>query len=262
MTERVISGAQPEGEESFKTLEALGVKTIITVDGARPNVELARKYGMGYVHLPIGYDGVDPDEGRAIAKAINEMPGPVYLHCHHGKHRSAAAVAVACVYNGTLKPSQAEAVLQTFGTGQNYIGLWAAARDAKPLDPAELRNLKVEFVETAKIADFAERMVEVDRHWDHVKLIQAAGWRTPPDHPDLDPAHEVLQVQEHLHESGRLKNSVARPHEFRKRLVESEDGAKALHGLLQARPVDQDAANTAFKNVAASCVSCHKAYRD
>ena len=52
-----------------------------------------------------------------LARAIDEVEGPVYVHCHHGKHRSAAAVATACVMNGRLKPGQAESVLKTFGTG-------------------------------------------------------------------------------------------------------------------------------------------------
>src|SRR5688572_2727995 len=139
VTERVISGAQPDGEASFEALKVLGVKTIISVDGAKPDVESARKHGMRYVHLPITYGTVTPGQGRALAKAMAELPGPVYVHCHHGRHRSAAAVAVGCVYNGTLKAEQAEAVLETFGTGLNYKGLWKAAREARPVDSAELR---------------------------------------------------------------------------------------------------------------------------
>jgi protein tyrosine phosphatase (PTP) superfamily phosphohydrolase (DUF442 family) len=262
VTDRVISGAQPEGEAAFAALQKLGVKTILSVDGAKPDIELAHKYGMTYVHLPIGYDGVTPQRGREIAKAIEEKPGPVYVHCHHGKHRSAAAVAVACVYDGSLRPDQAEAVLQTFGTGKNYKGLWAAARAAEKLDPKELAALKIDFVETAKIADLTEHMVRVDQHWEHVKQVQKAGWKAPADHPDLDPAHEVLQVQEHLFESGRLESHADRPERYRKMLTQSVDGTKSLGDLLRAKPVDAAAADKAFKQVAASCVSCHQAFRD
>src|SRR5688500_2602420 len=41
VTEKVLSGAQPEGEESFKALQRLGVKTIVGVDGGTPDVALA-----------------------------------------------------------------------------------------------------------------------------------------------------------------------------------------------------------------------------
>lgn len=262
VTDKVLSGAQPENEESFKSLQKLGVRTIISVDGAKPDVAAAKKYGMRYVHLPIGYDGVAPEEGRAIAKAIKELPGPIYIHCHHGKHRSAAAVAVACVNLGMLKREQAADVLKTFGTGANYKGLWKDALSAGPLDPKEIDDLKIEFVEQAKIAEFAEAMVRIDQHWEHLKQVKKAGWKPPADHPDLDPAHEALQVQEHLHESGRLESSSARPAEFRTLLVANEDALKSLHATLSAPAVDAKAADRAFTLANQSCTSCHTAYRD
>src|SRR5258706_10041968 len=58
---QVISGGQPEGEAGFVELKGLGIKTIISVDGAKPDVEMAKKYGLRYVHLPHGYDGI-PEE--------------------------------------------------------------------------------------------------------------------------------------------------------------------------------------------------------
>ncbi len=261
VTAKVISGAQPEGDASFEVLQDLGVKTIISVDGATPDVAKAKKFAMRYVHLPIGYDGVDPAEGKAIAKAIQELPGPIYVHCHHGKHRSAAAVAVACVYNGQLKPEQAISVLETFGTGANYTGLWKAARQAKRLDDAELSALKVQYVEAAKIDDFAESMVYVDEHWDHVKAIQKAGWKSPADHPDLDPPHEVLMVQERLHEGARLDSAGNRPAGFYTLLGKSDEALKALAEILGKRPIDTTA-DAAFNDVAQNCAACHKAYRD
>lgn len=262
VTEKVISGAQPEGDASFDLLKELGVKTIISVDGAKPDVERAKRYGMRYVHLPIGYDGVDAAEGKAIAKAISELPGPVYVHCHHGRHRSAAAVAVACVYNGMLKPEQAEDVLKTFGTGANYTGLWKSAREAKPIDAEELRQLKVDYVETAKIADTAAAMVEVDQRWEHLKQIQNNKWQPPKDHPDLDPAHEALQLQELLHEMRRADSAHAKVPDYQKLLTQGENGAQALREALSAKPLNTDGAEAAFKTVATSCTACHKGYRD
>src|SRR5215203_3182916 len=54
LTEGLYSGGQPEGEAGFAALKRLGVRTIISVDGARPDVETARRFGMRYVHLPVG----------------------------------------------------------------------------------------------------------------------------------------------------------------------------------------------------------------
>ncbi|HSI33487.1 MAG TPA: cytochrome c, partial [Tepidisphaeraceae bacterium] len=241
-------------------LKELGVKTIVSVDGAAPDVEGARKYGMRYVHLPITYSGVDPAQGKAIAKALDELPGPIYVHCHHGKHRSAAAVAVACVYNGTLRPEQATAVLETFGTGANYKGLWAAARDARPLRPEELRDLKIEYVERAKIPRLAEAMVQVDTRWDHLKEIKAAGWKAPKDHPDLDPPHEALQLEELLRELRRTDKTHADKPAYNTQMAAAETATAQLREALKAN--DAMRAEAAFKAVGASCLACHKGFRD
>ena len=262
LTDKVIAGAAPEGDAAFEKLRTLGVRTIISVDGAKPDVELARKHGLRYVHLPIGYDDVAPEEGRAIAKAIDELPGPIYVHCHHGRHRSAAAVAVACVVNRRLKPEQAESVLKTFGTGENYKGLWASARAARPVDPAVLDRVNVDYVETAKVPPMAEAMVDIDQTLGRIKLAADSGWRTPPTHPDVDPPHEALQLVEKLRELGRTQDVLrARPQGFRDSLVHAEAEAQALETALRARQPTATL-DAALKNVNSSCATCHKAFRD
>jgi protein tyrosine phosphatase (PTP) superfamily phosphohydrolase (DUF442 family) len=268
VTDDILSGAAPEGEASFKALKSLGVATIISVDGAKPDVETARRYGLRYVHLPIGYDDVAPDEGRAIAKAIEELPGPIYIHCHHGKHRSAAALAVACVMNGRFRPDQAESVLKTFGTGENYKGLWASARAARPLDRKVLAGVKVEYRETAPVPPMAEAMVAIDQTWERLKLAEKAGWRPLAGHPDVDPPHEALQLMERLHELGRAHEVQSKPQAFRKLLTDGEAGAKTLHESLTAWSRSGFSGNPpahvagAMKTVSSSCTVCHKSFRD
>ncbi len=271
VTAKVIAGAQPEGEASFEALRAMGVKTILSVDGAAPDVAMAHKFGLTYVHLPITYSGVKPEEGAAIAKALAELPGPIYVHCHHGKHRSAAAVAVACVINGTLAPEKAESVLQTFGTGENYKGLWKAARDARPLPAGELKAVKVSYVESQKIPPLAEAMVMVDQRWDRIKAVQKAGWKTPADHPDLDPPHEALQLEELLHELTRTDAVHQKPAEFQRLLAEGDEASRGLRMALSASAAAGKSqggaasfleADAAFKRIGNACAACHKAYRD
>lgn len=258
VTPKIISGAQPEGEAGFKDLVALGVKTIVSVDGQKPDVETAKKFGLHYVHLPISYSGVTAEEGQRIAKALTELQGPIYLHCHHGQHRSAAAVAVACVLNGSLKPEQAESVLKTFGTGENYKGLWHAARDARPMEPSALAKVKVDYVEQAKIPALAERMIEIDHRWDTMKSLQKNGWSLP----NVDGAHEALQLEEHFRETGRGDDISQRPAAFHDMLADGEAGADSLQHALAANPIETTKATAAFKQVASACAACHKAYRD
>ena len=92
VSDKLISGGVPDGDTGFASLQTLGVQTVISVDGARPDVERARKFGLRYVHLPIGYDGGRARSGRASAR----LPGRP-THRHHGKHRSLAAAAATCL---------------------------------------------------------------------------------------------------------------------------------------------------------------------
>ncbi|MEZ6081685.1 MAG: hypothetical protein R3C56_40245 [Pirellulaceae bacterium] len=58
----------PEGAAAFNELVQLGVKTIITVDGAQPDVATAKQFGLRYVHLPHGYDGIPENRVAELAK--------------------------------------------------------------------------------------------------------------------------------------------------------------------------------------------------
>src|SRR5215211_6825349 len=70
LTDRLYSGSGPDGEEGFRSLAVLGVKTVITVDGATPDVKTAERFGLRYVHLPVGYDGVSRETAVRIARAV------------------------------------------------------------------------------------------------------------------------------------------------------------------------------------------------
>jgi protein tyrosine phosphatase (PTP) superfamily phosphohydrolase (DUF442 family) len=262
--EKVISGGQPDGERAFQELADLGVKTVISVDGAKPDVAAAKKFGLRYVHLPHGYDGVPEQRAKELAKAVRDLPGPIYIHCHHGKHRSPAAASVACVSAGLLDPSRAVAVLKTAGTSESYRGLYASAREAKKLDDALLDELKVEFPETAEIPPLAEAMVAVEHTHDHLKAIAAAGWTSPPDHPDLAPAHEALLLREHFTELMRTEATLNEPAELREMLRESEVASQQLEEALKA-PASKSSwkeAAAAFELVNRNCTACHQAFRD
>ena len=86
-SDRVYSGGQPEGDEAFATLRKLGVKTLISVDGTKPDVERAAKFGLRYVHIPHGYAGISSNTAARLAKAAATVEGPIFVHCHRGKHR-------------------------------------------------------------------------------------------------------------------------------------------------------------------------------
>ena len=265
---KVISGGSPHGEEGFRELADLGVRTVISVDGAKPDVELARRHGIRYVHLPHGYDGVPEGRMKELAKAVRDLPGPIYIHCHHGKHRSPAAAAVACVGAGLLNPSGAEPVLVTAGTSDSYQGLYESARHARRFESKLLDEVDAEFPETAALPPLAEAMVALEQTHDHLSQVKAAGWRSSPKHPDLEPAHEALLLREHFTEM--LRSNAVRKEDatFQSLLRDSEAAAQELEDALRAwraaglRGDPPAAAAQAFARVTANCKACHTAYRD
>jgi protein tyrosine phosphatase (PTP) superfamily phosphohydrolase (DUF442 family) len=258
---QVITGGQPEGDAAFAELAALGVKTIISVDGAKPDVEQARRHGLHYVHLPHGYDGVPQQRAKELAKAVRDLPGPFYIHCHHGKHRSPAAAAVACVGAGLIDPGAAQSVLLAAGTSDAYQGLYQSARNARRFEDELLNKLKADFPETAAIAPLAEAMVAVERTHDHLREIAAAGWRSPASHPDLDPAHESLLLREHFTELQRTEAVTKKPHDFQALLRDSESAAAELEAALRASE-RVSTPEALFARITANCQSCHAKYRD
>jgi hypothetical protein len=258
---RVISGGLPAGEAGFAELASLGVKTVISVDGAKPDVELARKYGLRYVHLPHGYDGIPALRSQELAKAVRDLPGPIYIHCHHGKHRSPAAAAAACVGAGLLEPTNAEQVLKTAGTSEGYLGLYQAAREARRLDGQFLDSLLAAFPETAQVPPLAEAMVAIEQAHDHLKQIEAAGWTTPANKPALDPAHEALLLREHFTELLRTKEAQERPEAYRTHLQRSEATAIELESVLRNRLPAENAARL-LAVLGQNCMACHREFRD
>ena len=121
-TKIVYLGSEPHGEEAFISLKKLGVTTIVSVDGATPDVELAKKHGLRYIHIPTGYDGVDEVATKALTRVAWEIKTPLYVHCHHGKHRGPAAAAIVCLASGTLTHDQAIGLMKTAGTRQGLHG--------------------------------------------------------------------------------------------------------------------------------------------
>lgn len=260
INDKLYSGSSPEGDDGFRSLTALGVKTVLSVDGARPDVELARKHGLRYVHLPIGYDGVPEAQALRIARAVRDLPGPVYLHCHHGKHRGPAAAAVVHrMLDEACDVETAVAVMKRAGTDPRYTGLYASPAQIRRPTQEELDRVPADFPEVSPVPDLARLMVALDLTWDRMKEIRNAGWKAPAAHPDLDPPHEALQLREHYREAARLESMKQRPEEFRRMLSEAESAAGELEAALRS---DRSKTEQAYRKSADACLRCHARYRD
>ncbi len=265
--ERVFSGGLPEGPVAFQELSERGIKTIITVDGAAPDVVTAKQFGLRYVHLPHGYDGIPDQRIRELAKAVSELQGPIYIHCHHGKHRSPAAAAVACVSAGMLPVVEAVDVLKLAGTDPNYRGLYQVVSDARPVMPEQLQQLEVTFQESVELPPLTHSMVALEQAHERVKQVVANGWRTPALDSSLDPVHQVLMLREHFTELLRSPECQQQAEEFQQLLLSSEQAALKLQADLEVWQAGSAATPPAaverwLKQINDDCKACHVRFRD
>ncbi|MFK7818557.1 MAG: hypothetical protein AB8G99_07555 [Planctomycetaceae bacterium] len=259
---KVISGGLPDGEAAFEELVQLGVKTVISVDGLKPKVELARRFGLRYVHLPHGYDSIPAGRTHELAKAVLELPGPIYIHCHHGKHRSPAAAVVACVGAGLVKPADGESILRLAGTSRQYRGLYRSVRESKPLSKSVLNRLHVRFQESVPLPPVVETMTKLEATLERLEQFQKDGWKVDPLHPDQTPAHESLQLLELLTEFGRDPDTVGKGTGYRSLVAETDSLAEELHTELAKQRGERVSPNRVLKRIRRSCLSCHERFRD
>ena len=261
---RLLTGGAPT-PAGFESLEKAGVRTIISVDAARPDVALATERGMRYIHLPIGYDGIDRRTTRLLARAIREAEGAVYLHCHHGRHRAPAAAAVGLQALGRIDSSQGRRILEVIGTSRDYPGLHAAVAEAKAepasvidaVDPAELRSVAI-------VSDLAGGMADLDRIHDRLRLLAKHDWRTPPTHPDLDPVVEAGILTERFRSMAHLPmvsaadatTDAAPP----MTLARSIELATTLEGAVKTRTPQE--ATAILGRISSECRACHRVHRN
>jgi protein tyrosine phosphatase (PTP) superfamily phosphohydrolase (DUF442 family) len=266
-TDRIYSGSQPEGDEAFASLRKLGVRTIISVDGTPPDVERGAKFQLRYVHIPLGYDGIPTETAARLTKAARTLEGPIFVHCHHGKHRGPAAVGVICQATAGWTPDQAVAWMKQAGTSPDYAGLYRANADFLMPTAEALARVPDAFPSHAEVSGLVDAMVAIDHRWDHLEAVQKAGWRVPPGRPDLIPATEALLLREAYRELLRDARAQAKGDKFLGLLRKAESDAKDLHALLgtRATPLDEAAirqADALSKVAGEACAGCHKKFRN
>lgn len=261
---RLLTGGAPT-PAGFESLEKAGVRTIISVDAARPDVAMATARGIRYIHLPVGYDGIDRRTTRLLARAIREAEGTVYLHCHHGRHRAPAAAAVGLQALGRIDSSQGRRILEVIGTSRDYPGLHAAVAraEAEPaavidaVDPGELRPVAI-------VSDLAGGMADLDRIHDRLRLLAKHDWRTPPTHPDLDPVVEAGILTERFRSMAHLPMASAADATTGDgspmTLARSIDLATTLEGAVKMRRPQE--ATAILGRISSECRACHRVHRN
>ncbi|MDZ4753915.1 MAG: hypothetical protein SGJ11_05395 [Phycisphaerae bacterium] len=260
----LYSGSAPEGDAGFSSLAALGIRTIISVDGAAPELARANARGLRYVHLPIGYNGFDETRKLEMTRAVRDLPKPIYMHCHHGKHRSAGGAAAVGVSLGTLTNAQAIERMKVSGTAADYEGLYRCAEQASVVAQAVLDAAPATFPEVSRPSGLVHLMVETDGVMEHLKAIEKAGWTVPKDHPDLVPVAEAGRLADLLRNTKDDKTVTSREDakEFLVALADNAAKAQVLEDLLLKADSTAKERSAQFKLVTQSCKDCHVKHRD
>lgn len=255
----VYSGGQPEGDVAFEELRSMGFQTIISVDGVTPNVAAAESNQLRYVHLPHGYDGISDSKMLELAKAIRDLPKPIYIHCHHGKHRSPTAASAACLIAGLINKSDARSVLEIAGTGKNYVGLFATVERAKFDSTRDWSKVPVDFQAIALTPPMTRSMVSIEHYWSRIQTAVQSDMQSDlkndnsrlRDQKSADTHHDLLMLKELYVELTRDS-----------RAVNDAAFAKYLHDGIKIMDKIRFQAPESLKELEQNCKACHEVYRD
>jgi cytochrome c556/protein tyrosine phosphatase (PTP) superfamily phosphohydrolase (DUF442 family) len=267
LSDKIISGSEPEGAKAFEVLQEMGVKTIISVDGKAPDAALAARYGMRYVHVPIRYKGITEQERLEIIKSFRELPAPFYVHCFHGKHRGPAATALGRITLDEASREQAIAEMrQWFGTSKKYEGLYATIAFGEMPDEATTRTCAYDFAPAHSFKGFRQAMVDISRSFGTTEKLAKNDWMPAEDHPDANALNEARRTSESFAQSLKLKEMAKASEDFRHRMEVSAKDSAMLVQLLEKQAKGDKAASEEAKAVLStiktSCKSCHSKYRN
>lgn len=267
LSERIVSGSEPHGDEAFAALAKMGIKTIISVDSKAPAVDLAARHGMRYVHLPIGYHGVKSRDVLRLVKTYREASGPFFVHCFHGAHRGPAAAAVGRVaLDGVARETAVGEMRQWCGTAPTYSGLYASVGTFEIPSVEQTRALDWPLPERAPIDDYTDVMVAVSRSDDALKHLAQFDYAGDPGHPDLDAVNEATKLHESFVRSLEVDEVAKKPADFRRWTLDSIDLSEKLLATLKGVKAGERSkaadAKDLYKKIAATCVACHEAYRN
>lgn len=172
LTPKVSYGSTPLTETEFILLKAKGFNTIISVDGVAPNLNFSESRSLDYVHLPIGYSGVDRQRALDLSKTADAASGRIYIHCHRGKHRAPVAAIIACTGNGSLPINKITEVLQMNPSVQRYEGLMESARSAELFSKETLQDHQIVAHKQEDLSITTFWMIELSKNADF--LFQTA----------------------------------------------------------------------------------------
>lgn len=251
---RIYSGAQPDAAY-FPALYARGIRTILSVDGARPDVDAAREAGLVYVHIPIGYDGITNEEAAVLSRVLRERSGDIFIHCHHGIHRGPAMAALGMrLVAPPSSPAEALDFLERAGTSKEYAGLW---QDVEACNPEAIALLQPQLHEVFPTSNIVEAMVSIDHHFHHLDQLIKNQLKPLAEAPDLVAALEARILAQQLEAAPMHEDNDAEYDTF---MNGCTSRAKELEVVIESRDVRRCA--EVFEALRQDCRQCHVKFRN
>lgn len=257
ISSRFYSGAEPDSEAAFNDLKQLGIKTIISVDGLRPNLKAAKDHGIEYYHIPFGYDSIPEKAQQQLTRVAREIEGPIYVHCHHGRHRGPAAMAIICQAAQKFDTKEAVQFMQQAGTSAQYKGLWKSVREFTPPDKqVTLPKLK----HVSEVNFLVDNMAQMDRLSDLIssELKQQNALSTKSLQENALLLHELM-----FETNRQLKQTQPEKQDLIKFFKSAQESTISFQNSLKKdHNFNNGAVQQAWQTLKQDCRNCHKKHRN
>ena len=248
--EGILAGPFPKDQAAVRALHEAGVRTVVSVD-ALPAPEPPDGLPMHRVHLPVGYDGIDAATLEGLLVVWRDLPRPIYVHCHHGRHRGPAAAVTMLRRLGLVDAVEGASLLKRCGTSPAYEGLYKSVDETKPIDAKSLAKVRRTLTAQARVGAMATQMAKLDRVWVQVQR-------------SLDERADAASLEQLPERTGALTDHLRVCATRSRRMVPAFEEAIALASRLEAAVAagDPGTARTHAAALKASCTACHRAWRD
>jgi protein tyrosine phosphatase (PTP) superfamily phosphohydrolase (DUF442 family) len=254
-SDQIATGGRPEGDAAFEALRQKGISLVVNVDGAAPDLQAAKRHGLRYAHIPIGYDKLDADALSSMKRLLDENKDKMYVHCHHGVHRAPAFVATALRMLKMSTPEEAFALLKEAGASADYPGLWYSAVE-QPLE--DIKPSKAALLERCEVSSMVEAMVRCDDAFDLLKAWAEGGCKPMPKHPDFVAINAMRTTVQALEDVRKLPEAADAA--FSALLEASIKSGNDYIAVLGKGAATEFPAG--FKGYQKSCAACHVKYRN
>jgi protein tyrosine phosphatase (PTP) superfamily phosphohydrolase (DUF442 family)/cytochrome c556 len=263
----IVSGSEPHGHEGLESMQELGIRTVISVDGSAPDAAAAEKLGLRYVHVPIQYKGITNEEVAKLVKTFRELEPPFYVHCFHGKHRGPAAAALGRVaLDGAPRDVAIAEMRQYCGTAGTYEGLYQVIAKGVIPSAEETAAFAYDFAPVHQPKGMVGAMSILARANDNVADAMKREWAADAAHPDLDALNEAEKLQQAFETALALDETQSGPADQKQWFERSRtESVKLVDALKRLRAGDAAAsadAKQAFSAVKGLCTECHAVYRN